>query len=115
MIFHCARPTRGVFDRALREHRRSSGSIPSLLPCAFCEQKEHLAARILSKLSDFSPQVGSLVDPRLRASNEHLLSVRVPRAAGRPGCPLPYHPSAHRCPFFSSNASASLGPQVPAV
>jgi len=26
---YCARPTRGVFDRALREHRRSSGSIPS--------------------------------------------------------------------------------------
>jgi hypothetical protein len=29
MIFHCARPTRGVRDRALREDRRSSGSIPS--------------------------------------------------------------------------------------
>ena len=111
MIFHCARPTRGVFDRALREHRRSSGSIPSLLPCAFCEQKEHLAARILSKLSDFSPQVGSLVDPRLRASNEHILIVRVPRAGGRPG----YQPNPHRCPFFFSSASASLGPQVPAV
>ena len=25
----CARPTRGACDRALREHRRSSGSIPS--------------------------------------------------------------------------------------
>jgi hypothetical protein len=32
MIFHCARPTRGVRDRALREHRRSSGSIPPLIP-----------------------------------------------------------------------------------
>ena len=32
---------------------------------------------------------GSLVDPRMRASNEHLLSVRVPRAGGRPGCPHP--------------------------
>ena len=29
LIFNCARPTRGVFDRALREHRRPSGSIPS--------------------------------------------------------------------------------------
>jgi len=29
LIFHCARPTRGVCDRALREQRRSSGSIPS--------------------------------------------------------------------------------------
>jgi hypothetical protein len=32
---------------------------------------------------------GSLVDPRLRASNEHILIVRVPRAGGRLGCP--YH------------------------
>ena len=33
------------------------------------------------------PQKGGLVDPRLRASNEHLPSVRVPRAGGRPGYP----------------------------
>jgi hypothetical protein len=31
---------------------------------------------------------GSLVDPRLRALNEHLPSVRVPRAGGRPGYPF---------------------------
>ena len=31
---------------------------------------------------------GSLVDPRLRASNEHIPIVRVPRAGGRPGSPL---------------------------
>ena len=30
---------------------------------------------------------GSLVDPRLRASNEHIPIVRVPRAGGRLGCP----------------------------
>jgi hypothetical protein len=30
---------------------------------------------------------GGLVDPRLRASNEHILIVRVPRAGGRPGYP----------------------------
>ena len=29
---------------------------------------------------------GSPIDPRLRASNEHILIVRVPRAGGRPGC-----------------------------
>ena len=34
---------------------------------------------------------GGLVDPRLRASNEHILIVRVPRAGGRLGCPS--HPS----------------------
>ena len=39
---------------------------------------------------------GSLVDPRLRASNEHILIVRVPRAGGRPG--YPSNPSeAARC------------------
>ena len=39
---------------------------------------------------------GGLVDPRLRASNEHILIVRVPRAGGRPG--YPSHPSeAARC------------------
>jgi hypothetical protein len=54
---------------------------------------------------------GGLVDPRVRASNEHILIVRVPRAGGRPG--YPSHPSeAARCastgnvpatppPFFS--------------
>src|SRR6188768_1390279 len=28
-------------------------------------------------------------DPLVRASNEHILIVRVPRAGGRPGCPSP--------------------------
>ena len=36
---------------------------------------------------------GGLVDPRLRASNEHILIVRVPRAGGRPGCPTPFFSS----------------------
>jgi hypothetical protein len=31
---------------------------------------------------------GSQVDPQVRASNEHILIVRVPRAGGRPGRPL---------------------------
>ena len=30
---------------------------------------------------------GSLIDPRLRASNEHIPIVRVPREGGRPGYP----------------------------
>ena len=36
-----------------------------------------------------------LVDPRLRASNEHILIVRVPRAGGRLGYPRPLfqHPA----------------------
>jgi len=49
---------------------------------------------------------GSLVDPQLRASNEHILIVRVPRAGGRPG--YPSHPSeAARC------ASKGIVPATP--
>jgi hypothetical protein len=49
---------------------------------------------------------GGLVDPRLRASNEHILIVRVPRAGGRPG--YPSHPSqAARC------ASKGIVPVAP--
>jgi hypothetical protein len=33
---------------------------------------------------------GSLVAPRVRASNEHILIVRVPQADGRPGHPHPF-------------------------
>ena len=54
----------------------------------------HQATLILlndpSKLACFSSR-GSLVDPRVRASNEHIHIVRAPRAGGRPGCPS--HPS----------------------
>jgi len=50
---------------------------------------------------------GSLVDPRLRASNEALLRARVPRAGGRPGCPsLPLR--ARRAPGRSSSSFQSL-------
>ena len=31
LVSHCARPTRGVFDRALREHRRLMGSPSHIL------------------------------------------------------------------------------------
>jgi hypothetical protein len=47
----------------------------------------------VSGMAGMSPPVlaylfkGSLVDPRVRASNEHILTMRVPRAGGRPGCP----------------------------
>jgi hypothetical protein len=34
LVSHCARPTRAFGGRALREHRRSSGSIPSSAPGA---------------------------------------------------------------------------------
>ena len=44
---------------------------------------------------------GSLVDPRMRASNEHILIVRVPRAGGRPpGYPAPFFSSLIARRFF---------------
>src|ERR1051326_556224 len=49
---------------------------------------------------------GSLVDPRLRASNEHIPIVRVPRAGERPGCPS--HPSESAC-----SASTKGIPTIP--
>ena len=57
--------------------------------CAFCEQEGHPTASF-SRLSVFQLLLGGgLVDPQMRASNEHLLSVRVPRAGGRLGRPPP--------------------------
>ncbi len=38
MVSHCARSTRGVRDCALREHRRSTGFIPSSAPGARNQQ-----------------------------------------------------------------------------
>jgi hypothetical protein len=68
------------------------GVAEAALSCA------HQATLILlhdpSTLACCSSQ-GSLVDPRVRASNEHIHIVRVPRAGGRPGCPS--HPSKLAC------------------
>ena len=73
-------------------------------PPLFCEQEGHLAA--LYPLHYFIFK-GSLVDPRLRASNEHILIVRVPRAGGRPG--YPSHPSeAARCASTEDHQAPSL-------
>ncbi len=47
---------------------------------------------------------GGLVDPRLRASNEHIPIVRVPRAGGRPGYPTPIHPPPLPAPTESRSA-----------
>ena len=57
-------------------------------------QAESLTARVLPV--PYFIFKGSLIAPRLRASNERPLSVRVPRAGGRSG--YPSHPSeAARC------------------
>ena len=48
------------------------------------EPRLHFTARVLS-IPHYIFK-GSLVDPRLRASNEHIPIVRVPRAGGRLGC-----------------------------
>ena len=43
--------------------------------------------------------------PRLRASNEHILIVRVPRAGGRPGCPS--------CPSEAARCASTEDHQPP--
>jgi len=49
---------------------------------------------------------GSLVDPRLRASNEHIPIVRIPRAGGRLG--YPSHPfEAARCASTEDHQASS--------
>ena len=61
-------------------------------------------ARPLNPQFDFK---GSLVDPPLRASNEHIPIVRVPRARGRSG--YPSHPSKlARCPFRGGADGSSI-------
>ena len=55
---------------------------------------------------------GGLVDPLVRASDEHILIVRVPRAGGRPGCPLFFlaGPSPHPMPVQISPHRPPLSP-----
>ena len=94
MIFYCARSTRAFSGRALREHGRSSGSIPSFSSCAFCEQGGHLATFSSSlSFSYSSPSLpGGTRAPaghpcllQLRPSNEALPRARVPGARGNMG------------------------------
>jgi hypothetical protein len=87
-------------------HRTSTVS-----SCAFCEQEGHLAASF-SGLSVFPLLLGGgLVDPQMRASNEHLLSVRVPRAGGRPGRPL--FPPSSLVLSFQGQSCCRCGHQSP--
>lgn len=48
-----------------------------------------------SKLAVLSPGMGWVTDLPLRASNEHIPIVRVPRAGGRPGCIPSAAPTLH--------------------
>jgi len=48
---------------------------------------------------------GSLVDPRLRASNEHIPIVRVPGAQDQRGCPSN---SFHRAPLLPHSLEGGL-------
>mgnify|MGYP007082005540 CR=1 FL=1 len=83
---------RGVRDCALREHRRSSGSIPSYLRSASKKGTWPLLIPVFL-LSPTSPsQEGGVFGLPLRASNEHLPSVRVARAqeANRPPSHSPF-------------------------
>ena len=60
---------------------------PPLYRGASASRKDCLPSPFFSPSSPTSLDEGGLVDPQLRASNEHILIVRVPRARGRPGHP----------------------------
>ena len=88
------RPTLARRDAPFPKQGRSERLkmiLPKLarVPCPWDGSDESPTARVVP-IPDFISK-GSLVDPRLRASNEHILIVRVPRAGGRLGCPS--HPS----------------------
>ena len=79
MIFHCARPTRALQSFHLLYMGRAT-----VLYC-------------ISPPNPYFLFKGGLVDPLLRASNEHILIVRVPRAGGQPGYPILFlHRHLHR-------------------
>jgi hypothetical protein len=90
---HLTRPTLAATSPAIPESAKTA-SLPEDAP--FPKQGRTELSSIRDGWDDPNcarlpnPQFifkGGLVDPRLRASNEHILIVRVPRAGGRPGYP----------------------------
>jgi len=76
-------PRRPQFHRARSASKEGTWPLPSPPSKLACFPAPSQAIRRF-------PEERGLVDPRLRASNEHLPSVRVPRAGGQPGhTPLP--------------------------
>ena len=114
MVSHCACPTRGVRDRALHEHRRpSSLPFPSCLflplsqawrPCWFHCGRRTRPWYFPTPLFKGSGQ-GCL---RLRASNEHIPIVRVPRARKAPGRFPSYLPKLQNSLVFPLCCSMSV-------
>jgi hypothetical protein len=89
-------------------------------PLLFCEQEGHLLLPIpVFLLFPTSPLLeGGLVDPRLRASNEHIPIVRVPRAREDnrhphfiPPLPIPPGESPD-CPSLRASNEGLLRPRV---
>ena len=83
MIFHCACSTRGVLDRALREHRRSSGSIPSSVLRARRAPGRSLLNLLRARIPGAQDQCECPSIPFI---------VCIPRAGGRLGYPSPPTP-----------------------
>jgi hypothetical protein len=70
----------GLYESPICAHRPTAINAPSKLACFIAPFRA---------IRRFPGELG-LVDPRLRASNEHSFTVRVPRAGGQPGhVPLP--------------------------
>jgi hypothetical protein len=76
-------------------------SFPSFYHRASASRKDRLTTPFSSPSLPTSLHECGLVDPQLRASNEHILIVRVPPARGRPGHPhllLLANPSSSSAP-----------------
>ena len=82
-MFHCARSTRGVLDRALRERIRSSGSIPSSVLRARRAPGRSLLNLLRARIPGAQDQCECPSIPFI---------VCIPRAGGRLGYPSPPTP-----------------------
>ena len=79
--------------RVLRARRAPGRSLPFLLRPRVARAQKIIRLHPLlsaSYLLHYFIFKGSLVDPRLRALNEHIPIVRVPPAGGRLGCPISF-------------------------
>src|SRR6185503_6000446 len=99
---YCARPTRAFGGRALREHgERLSHPIASHVPDNTCP---------IQFLHHINREGSGQGCPLLRASNEHILIVRVLRARRAPGHSLPIPSATARCASTEDHQAPSPSP-----
>ncbi len=82
IALRCDRRARPFFGRAQREQRKLLTPLHSPSEAARCASTVN--HQTPSPLPNFIFK-GGMFDSRMRASNEHIAIVRLPRAGGRPG------------------------------